>query len=141
MPCESRRRGLTSEPFGRRGDVALTDARYFNLATFRRDGREVATPVWFAAADGTYYVFSAGDAGKVKRIRAGSRARVAPCDVRGKLLGDWHDANARLVTEAAEVQRAYRALRGKYGLTMAGLDFLARLTGRYQKRQLIAVTL
>jgi PPOX class probable F420-dependent enzyme len=121
--------------------VSLADARYFNLATFRRDGREVATPVWFASADGACYVFSAGDAGKVKRIRAGSRARVAACDVRGRLLGEWHDASARLVTDPAEVQRAYRALRSKYGLAMAALDWLARLTGRYQKRQLIAVTL
>jgi PPOX class probable F420-dependent enzyme len=120
--------------------VALADARYFNLATFRRNGREVATPVWFASSDGIYYVFSAGDAGKVKRIRAGSRARVAPCDVRGRLLGDWCDATARLVTDPTEVQRAYRALRGKYGLSMALLDLLARLTGRYAKRQLIAVT-
>jgi uncharacterized protein len=121
--------------------VSLADARYFNLVTFRRDGREVATPVWFASADGAYYVFSAGDAGKVKRIRAGSRARVAACDVRGKLLGDWHAASARLVGDPHEVQRAYRALRGKYGLSMALLDFFARLTGRYQKRQLIAVML
>jgi hypothetical protein len=121
--------------------VALIDARYFSLATFRKNGKEVATPVWFAAADDTFYVFSAGDAGKVKRIRAGSRARVAPCDGRGKVLGDWQDAAARLVTDAAEIRAAYAALHRKYGLSMAVLDFFARLTGRYHRRQLIAVSL
>jgi uncharacterized protein len=121
--------------------VALVDARYFNLATFRRNGQEVATPVWFAAADDSFYVFSAGDAGKVKRIRAGSRARIAACDVRGKLLGDWQDATARLVTDAGEIRRAYTALRKKYGISMLVLDFFAQLTGRYHRRQLIAVSL
>ena len=122
-------------------NMALVDARYFNLATFRKNGKEVATPVWFAPANDAFYVFSAGDAGKVKRIRAGSRARVAACDGRGKLLGEWQDAAARLVIDPNEVRLAYVALRKKYGLSMTTLDFFAQLTGRYQRRQLIAVTL
>ena len=49
-------------------DVADFDrARYMRLATFRRSGAEVATPVWFAAADGRLYVFTAEQSGKVKR--------------------------------------------------------------------------
>ena len=43
--------------------------RYVRVLTYRRDGREVATPVWFAASGGKLYVFSAGEAGKVKRLR------------------------------------------------------------------------
>jgi len=121
--------------------LALDDAQYFSFATFRKNGKEVATPVWFAGARDTFYVFSAGDAGKVKRIRASSRARVAPCDGRGKVLGEWHDAAARLVTEPEEVRVAYAALRRKYGLLMMMTDFFSRLTGRYRRRQLIAVTL
>jgi len=49
-----------------------------SLATFRKSGAEVATPVWFAASDGNLYVFTAGDSGKVKRLRHTARARVAP---------------------------------------------------------------
>ena len=94
-----------------------------------------------APAGATFYVFSAGDAGKVKRIRLTSKARVAACDVRGKLTGDWADAKARLVSDPVEIETAYTALRRKYGLRMAALDFLARLSGRYQRRQMIAVTL
>lgn len=121
--------------------MVLDDARYFSLATFRKNGKEVATPVWFAAANDAFYVFSAGDAGKVKRIRAGSRARVAPCDVRGTVRGEWQDASARLVTEAAEIRTAYGALYRKYGFLMAVTDFFAKLNGRYGRRQLIAVSL
>ena len=42
--------------------------RYLSLATFRRSGAEVATPVWFATVDGRLYVVTSGDAGKAKRL-------------------------------------------------------------------------
>ncbi|MDZ7826283.1 MAG: hypothetical protein U5R48_10030 [Gammaproteobacteria bacterium] len=57
---------------------ALLTARYISLETFRRDGRGVATPVWCAEADGILYLFSAGDAGKVKRIRGRERSTASP---------------------------------------------------------------
>jgi PPOX class probable F420-dependent enzyme len=117
----------------------LDAARYLSLTTYRRDGRGVDTPVWFAGADGIYYVFSAGDAGKVKRLRRSSSARVAPCDVRGKLLGDWVAADAHLLADAAEVHRALASLRRKYGWQMRLTDVLARLTGRFDRRAYIRV--
>ncbi len=121
--------------------MQLATADYFKLATFRKNGNAVETPVWFAPHGDTFYVFSAGDAGKVKRIRVSGRARVAACDVRGKLTGEWSDAHARLVNDGAEIETAYVALRRKYGLRMATLDFFAKLSGRYQRRQMIAVNL
>ena len=117
----------------------LESARYVSLATFRRDGREVRTPVWFAPADGRYVVFSAADAGKVKRLRAGSAARVAPCDVRGRLRGDWREADARLLSDERDRRRALQALRRKYGWQMRLADLLARLSGRFDRRAYIEV--
>ncbi len=35
--------------------------RYLSLTTYRANGAEVATPVWFASVDSTLYVFTAGD--------------------------------------------------------------------------------
>ena len=64
---------------------------YVNLATFRRNGREVRTPVWIAGADCLYYVFSEGNAGKVKRIRANGRQPVtvvARSRASGSMAGD-----------------------------------------------------
>ena len=49
--------------------MTLDQAAYFSLATFRKSGVAVETPVWFAGDKQTYYVFSAGQAGKVKRLR------------------------------------------------------------------------
>ena len=80
--------------------------RYMSLATFRRTGAQVATPVWFAAVAGRLYVVSAGDSGKVKRLRNAARARVAPCDARGGVRGPWQDATARVITDAALIERA-----------------------------------
>ncbi len=114
---------------------------YASLATFRRDGREVRTPVWFAESDGRLYVFSEGDAGKVKRIRATRRVRLAACNVRGRVHGVWIDGSARVVDDAALVQRAYAALRHKYGVPMRVVDFLSRLTGRYERRAILEIDL
>jgi uncharacterized protein len=50
-------------------------ARYMSLATFRKNGAEVATPVWFAEADLKLYVIATDDSGKVKRLR-NSRPRM-----------------------------------------------------------------
>ena len=36
---------------------------YVSLATFRRNGREVRTPVWIAELGGRYYLFSESNSG------------------------------------------------------------------------------
>jgi len=115
--------------------------RYVSLATFRRDGREVRTPVWIVALDGRWYVFSEGTAGKVKRIRANGRARLAACDFRGKLEGAWMEARARIVHDPDLIERAHSALARKYGIQIRIGDFFAKLTGRYAKRAYIELDL
>ena len=114
--------------------------RYMSLSTFRRTGAEVATPVWFAASGGKLYVFTAGDSGKVKRLRHTSRARVAPSDARGRVQGAWRDATARLVTEPTAIQRAHAALRAKYGWQMRLTDLSSRLAGRIRRRAWIEIS-
>ena len=121
-------------------DLATLDRqRYVALATFRRSGAEVRTPVWFAAMDGKLYVFTAGDAGKVKRLRHSSRARIAPSDARGNVRGEWWDAEARVVAEPRVIERAHAAMRAKYGWQAQVGDLLSRLTGRLPRRAWIEV--
>ena len=119
----------------------LASARYVNLATFRRNGVEVRTPVWMAGEGRRHYAFSEGAAGKVKRIRANGRARVARCDVRGNVQGEWMDARARIVTDPDTIARAYAQLRRKYGWQLAFADFFSKLSGRYAKRAMLEVEL
>ncbi len=115
--------------------------RYISLATFRRSGAEVATPVWFAAADGRLYVFTGGESGKVKRLRNSPRARVAPSNSRGRVLGPWQDASARILTEPASIDKAHAALRSKYGWQMLVADLGSRLTGRIRHRAWLEIQL
>jgi uncharacterized protein len=117
----------------------LDQHRYISLSTFRRSGAEVATPVWFAASGGKLYVFTAGDSGKVKRLRYTTRARVAPSDSRGRARGPWQGATAHLVAEPQVIERAHAALRTKYGWQMSLADLFSRLTGRLRRRAWIEI--
>jgi len=113
--------------------------KYVNLSTQKKDGSFVNTPVWFAQ-DGDkndFYIFSAGEAGKVKRIRNFSSVKVAICDARGNLQGKWISAQAELIDEEESKIRAYRQLHKKYGLTIKVFDFFSKLFGKYKQRQVI----
>lgn len=89
--------------------------KYLNLETCRKNGKAIATPVWFAEDGGVLYIYSLADAGKVKRIRNNPRVRVAPCDVRGKLKGKWVAARTRIL-QGDEAAKGHRLLDEKYGL-------------------------
>ena len=115
--------------------------RYVSLATFRKSGAAVRTPVWIAAANNKLYVYSEGDAGKVKRIRANGKAQLAACDMRGKLLGDFVDASGRIVNDETERAQAFAALKAKYGWQMGIANALSRLSGKYAKRTVLAFEL
>jgi uncharacterized protein len=115
--------------------------KYVNLATYRRNGVEVKTPVWIAELAERYYVFSAGDAGKIKRIRATPRVRLAACDVRGKVRSAWIEGRARIVLEPALIVEVRKALRRKYGLVMFLTDVIATMTGRMRRRAYIEIEL
>jgi PPOX class probable F420-dependent enzyme len=121
---------------------AVTDFdrhRYLSLATFRATGAEVATPVWFAGVDGKLWIVTAGDSGKVKRLRRSSRARIAPCDARGKVHGAWRDVRGSVVAQPAAIARAHTALLAKYGWQMRLLDLVSLLSGRIKRRAWIAL--
>src|SRR5207237_5140328 len=59
------------------------------------------------------YVYTLADAGKAKRLRNNPRARIAPCDMRGRVTGEWADAEARFV-QGEEATRANDLLDRKY---------------------------
>ena len=120
---------------------ALEAAVYVSLATFRKSGDRIATPVWCAPDGVDFYFFSAGDAGKVKRLRNSDRAALATCDYRGNLSSGWADASAVVLEDDRDISRALRALRRKYGWQMWMADAGAKLTGRYYRRAYIRARL
>ncbi len=88
--------------------------RYLSLITFRRSGEEVATPMWFAASGSQIFVGTFPETGKVKRLRANTSVKVAPCNFRGLVSGPYVPAIATILT-GDEAETATQALAEKYG--------------------------
>jgi uncharacterized protein len=103
------------------GFVTFAGYKYLNLETFKKSGDGVKTPIWFAAepsasldsSDAKLYAYTIGVSGKVKRIRNNARVRIAPCDVKGRVLGDWVDARVEIVT-GEEAEHGIQLLNKKY---------------------------
>ncbi|MQS35916.1 PPOX class F420-dependent oxidoreductase [Streptomyces katsurahamanus] len=106
----------------------LAAGKYLLLTTFRRDGRAVPTPVWVMLDGRTLAVWSAADAGKVKRIRNGGRVTVGPCDWRGKPLGASTPGFAEVLTPEASAHFA-GLMKRKYGLAARVGLLGSRLSG------------
>jgi uncharacterized protein len=95
----------------------LEGEQYLSLTTYRKDGRAVLTPVWFAQNGDKLYIFTLGNAGKITRLHHTSKVEIAPCDGRGTIHGDSVSAQASLHTaDSAVGQKADAALNQKYGL-------------------------
>jgi uncharacterized protein len=92
----------------------FADHKYLNLESFKRDGTPVQTPVWFAEEQGVLYVYTLANAGKVKRIRRHPRIRLAPCTMRGTVIGPWVEADATIV-DAMTAAHGHALLWHKYG--------------------------
>ena len=102
--------------------------KYLNLESYRRNGQGVRTPLWFVEDDGALYFYTVAHSYKVKRIHNNPRVRVAPCDMRGNVEGEWATATARRLGDA-ESRRANELLNRKYGLAKRILNFLAKIRG------------
>jgi PPOX class probable F420-dependent enzyme len=112
----------------------LAGHQYISLTTFRQNGQPVPTPVWFAQEGDQLYVLTLPTAGKVKRIQHTARVTVAPCDVRGNLLGGAVEGHARIL-DADEGQQANALLTRKYGLIKRLFDLLGMLRGQGPKHR------
>ncbi len=106
--------------------------KYLSLETFKKNGQGVRTPIWFAAdpagelnsSAAKLYIYTVDNTGKVKRIRNNPRVRIAPCDMRGKILGEWIDAAAEIVAKE-EAVRGMCLLNKKYFPLKQILGFFA----------------
>src|SRR2546422_10118906 len=106
---------------GAMGFAAFSGKKYLSLETFKKNGDGVKTPVWFAAdptasldsSGAKIYAYTIGVSGKVKRVRNNPRVKIAPCDMRGNLLGEWVEARAEIIN-GEEAVRGMQLLNKKY---------------------------
>lgn len=95
--------------------VEIHDQKYISLASFRKNGTAVRTPIWFAESEGKLVFMTRNDSWKYKRIRNDPRVMVAPCTIRGKITGPDFSGSARIVPSAG-CGRARQAINRKYWL-------------------------
>jgi PPOX class probable F420-dependent enzyme len=128
------------------GFGALRFKRYLSLETYRKNGKAVRTPVWFAvaprrgdiAAEPKIYAYTTEDSGKAKRIRNCGVARIAACNAFGRITGSWFEARVEIVS-GEEAKLGMRLINWKYIPVKQILDLLA-LFGQ-PKRIMLAIRL
>jgi PPOX class probable F420-dependent enzyme len=106
----------------------IHNQKYISLATYRKSGVPVYTPIWFAEDNGRLYFMTNSKLGKCKRIRNNPKVAIAPCTMRGKITGPEFSGTARFLP-AGENERARRLINAKYWL--ARLPLLWRNTDTY----------
>ena len=114
----------------------FANQKYLNMETYRKTGKPVATPVWFAEENGTLYIYSIANAGKVKRIRNNPKVRIVPCDMRGKSQGEWVEAKARILDERGATL-GHKLLNEKYG----GMKRIGDVFSKLMQRQRVVIAL
>jgi uncharacterized protein len=119
------------------GFAGFAGQRYLNLETFKKNGLGVRTPVWFAtepaspldSSEAKLYVYTIGVSGKVKRIRNNPQVKIAPCNMRGDVKGEWVPAHAEILA-GSEAQHGMQLLNKKYFPWKQMLDFFAMFRKR-----------
>jgi uncharacterized protein len=106
----------------------IRDQKYIDLATFRKNGVPVHTPVWFAEDKDRLYFMTSSQMGKYKRIRNNPKVTIAPCTARGKVTGPEFSATARILGPE-EFQRIRELINAKYWL--ARIPWIWRRTDAY----------
>ena len=94
--------------------------RYISLASFRKNGTPVHTPVWFAEDNGKLYVMTGTKFWKYKRIRNNPQVKIAPCTIRGRITGPEFPATARILP-LEEFAQARKRINAKYWLARVPL--------------------
>jgi uncharacterized protein len=92
---------------------AIRGQKYISLATFRKNGAKVPTPVWFGEEGDKLYIMTIASTGKIKRIRNNPQVEVAPCTIRGKVTGEALPALARILAPE-ENKHAHKTITRKY---------------------------
>lgn len=123
------RRDLTMDDLGDLAELRLLAI----LATYRRDGTVLLSPVWHEWRDGGFQVVTGGHDVKAMHLRRDPRASIVVCEHTPPYRGVEVRCQARLVTDAvgdAVTRIASRYLGAEAGAAYAesaGDDLLIRL--------------
>jgi PPOX class probable F420-dependent enzyme len=93
----------------------LSTSRYILLRSFRRDGRPVDTPMWFALDEGAL-LLRTGVGPKTKRLERHPDVELTLCNYKGRVRPDATPRKGRAtILSGADAERADRLLHARYG--------------------------
>ncbi len=99
--------------------MALGDAKYVAVTTFRKTGSGVSTPTWIVPLDRGRVGFCTSSAsGKYKRLRNNPEIVLQPSDARGRVRDGSSpvEGTAELATSGNDFDAVQRKVRAKYGV-------------------------
>jgi PPOX class probable F420-dependent enzyme len=111
----------SQKDFADRSVVTWAARRCMLLITYRRDGRPVASPVWFVTDHTEIRLWTDSGAGKVKRLRRNPHCTIAPCTFSGRVTGEALGGEARILPDS-EGRQVQALLRAKYPIQKRALN-------------------
>ena len=116
--------------------MTLSDEKYINVTTFKKDGTAVSTPTWIVELDdGKIGFYTSSTSGKAKRLRNDPNVMVQASDSRGRAKPDSAPlAGTAVVVTGAERDAIYDKVVAKYGF-MTKLTRLLAKVGGFVKRK------
>ena len=106
----------------------IESEKCISLETYRKNNEPIRTPVWFVIKDDLIYVVTRDQTGKVKRLRNNQQVKIATCNFKGKIKGQWISGTAKILTEE-ETKDAVKWREKKYGLMAKIAKFLSKGKG------------
>ena len=112
----------------------LKDGKHISIKTYRKNGSDVASPVWFVEENHKFFICTGGTTFKVKRIRNNPEVQIAASDASGNLKGEYFEGKARILAKDETIP-IYTLFRKKYsGFRM--WNFFANLGKKEEKKHI-----
>ena len=99
-----------------------------SVETYRKNNQPVQTPVWFVIKDDLIYVVTRDKTGKIKRLRNNQQVKIATCNFKGKVSGEWVSGTAKILSED-ETKEVVKWRDKKYGFMAKIAKFLSKSKG------------
>ncbi len=117
----------------------LSDEKFVSLATFKRDGQPVATPMWIVDDGNGLCLWTPAEAAKVKRVRRNPRVTLSACGRTGKVRAGSPvtEGTAEVITDPGEVTRIESLLKRKYGFEYRLVTSVESILSRGRKSRVI----
>ncbi len=106
----------------------LESEKCISLETYRKNNESVKTPVWFVTKDDLIYVVTRDQTGKAKRLRNNQQVKIATCNFKGKVSGEWVLGTAKILSED-ETKEVVMWRDKKYGFMAKIAKFLSKSKG------------